>query len=68
MEANYPLFQITMYGLELATGITSRITAKVEDKDAPVNGALWSHNGKMLVYNRYVAAGNERYLQIVKIQ
>lgn len=43
------------------------ITDAVPDEAAPVGGALWSHSGKMLVFNRYVAAGTDRFLQIFKI-
>jgi hypothetical protein len=51
--------------IDLVTGKATRITARAGDQDAPVNGALWSHSGKMLAFNRYVAAGNDRYLQII---
>ena len=41
------------------------LTGKSETKIA--GGALWSKDGKLLVYNRYVASGTEKYLQIFKI-
>jgi Tol biopolymer transport system component len=50
-----------------ANGETVRVTKRMDDEDRPVGGALWSHNGKILVFNRYVSADNKPYLQIVKI-
>jgi hypothetical protein len=34
---------------------------------APVGGALWSYNGETLVFNRYVGVGDDRFLQIIKL-
>jgi hypothetical protein len=53
--------------VDLETGNATRITGRADDQGAPVNGVLWSHSGKMLAFNRYVAEGNDRYLQISSI-
>lgn len=48
-------------------GAVTPITIRYNDEDAPVNGASWSPSGKFLVYNRYVASGDQRFLQIFKL-
>lgn len=53
--------------IEIITGNTVRVTEKSQEESAPVGGALWSHNGKLLVFNRYIGEGDQRYLQIIKI-
>ena len=53
--------------IEIASGKAVRVTEKTEDESAPMGGALWSHSGKMLVFNRYEKVDDKRYLQIVKI-
>lgn len=53
--------------VNIGNGNAIRVTERVEDEDAPIGGALWSHSGKMLVFNRYIGKVNQRYLQIVKI-
>lgn len=52
---------------DIQSGESSRITRRTSDEEAPVLGVLWSNKGNILVYNRYVRAGNDRYLQIFKI-
>src|SRR3990170_3494042 len=49
------------------SGEMVRVSERTNDEDRPVGGALWSHDGKILVFNRYVSADNKPYLQIVKI-
>jgi hypothetical protein len=53
--------------VDTGNGETVRITERSTDEARPVGGALWSHNGKILVFNRYVKADDKLYLQIVKI-
>lgn len=52
-------------GIESGEGI--RLTEKTSDDDAPQLTVNWNHSGDMLVYNRYVGSGKNRYLQIFKI-
>ncbi|MBT1712474.1 DUF3748 domain-containing protein, partial [Fulvivirgaceae bacterium PWU5] len=49
---------------DAAGGSPRRLTARSHDAQAPVGGALWSHRGDRLVYNRYDAEG---FLQIYTI-
>lgn len=51
--------------IELGNGKSERITEKSSDEHAPVGGVLWSHNGKVLAFNRYLGEGDQRYLQII---
>jgi Tol biopolymer transport system component len=53
--------------IEIVTGNAVRVTEKSQDENAPVGGALWRHDGKVLVFNRYIGEGDQRYLQIIKI-
>ncbi len=46
---------------DLITGKVKRIT---KDSDKPVGGVVWSNNGKMLAYNRYVQSENGSFIQI----
>lgn len=52
---------------DIQRGGSSKITKTASYEEAPVLGVLWSNKGNILVYNRYVKAGNDRYLQIFKI-
>lgn len=54
--------------VDIAKGEATRLTERVDDANAPVGGALWSHGGKLIVYNRYVSEGGGKYLQIFKIK
>lgn len=58
----------SVWTVDIAKGDATRLTERTEDANAPVGGALWSHSGKLLVYNRYVSEGGDRYLQIFKIK
>jgi hypothetical protein len=49
---------------DLQTNKAARITRKFRDEEAPVNGVVWSHDGKTLAYNRYVPDNGKRFLQI----
>jgi Tol biopolymer transport system component len=49
-------------------GTVTPVTNRHTDEDVPVNGASWSPSGKYLVYNRYVPSGDQRFLQIFKIE
>jgi hypothetical protein len=44
-----------------------RVTERTNDEQRPVGGALWSHDGKILAFNRYIPADGKLYLQIVKM-
>nr|MBA4167871.1 DUF3748 domain-containing protein [Chitinophagaceae bacterium] len=49
---------------ELKTNKATRITKKFSDAEAPVNGVVWSHDGKSLAYNRYIPHNGKMFLQI----
>lgn len=53
--------------VEILDGKAVRLDRRTNNNDAPVGGVLWSHSGKILVYNRYAGAGDDRYLQIFKM-
>jgi hypothetical protein len=53
--------------IEITTGRSIRLTERVADDVAPVGGALWNHGGDVLMYNRYIKDGGERYLQIMRL-
>jgi dipeptidyl aminopeptidase/acylaminoacyl peptidase len=57
----------SIWFVDASDGQSARVTERTEDERRPVSGALWSHDGKTLVFNRYVPAGDNRYLQIVKM-
>ena len=52
--------------IDLAHATAKAITA--ESPDPIVSGALWSHDGKTLVYNRNVFSGADRFLQVFSIK
>jgi hypothetical protein len=52
---------------DIKSGISVQLTTPAPDEAAPVIGISWSHNGKILAYNKYVGTGPNRYLQIFKI-
>ena len=52
---------------DVASGVSVQLTPQSSDEAAPVIGVSWSHNGKMLAYNKYVGEGDNRYLQIFKV-
>jgi hypothetical protein len=54
----------SVFTTDIAGGETKRITRRHEDEEKPVGGAVWSNNGKMLAYNRYVKSENGSFLQI----
>jgi Tol biopolymer transport system component len=49
---------------DMINGNAKRITIRFNDSDKPVNGVVWSNNGKMLAYNRYVKSVNGSFIQI----
>jgi hypothetical protein len=49
-------------------GKTVPLTTMETDDSALVGGALWRQDGKAVVYNRYVSDGENRYLQIFKLE
>jgi WD40 repeat protein len=53
--------------IEIESGQTIRVTERTDDNSVVIGGVLWSHNGKMIVFNRYEKVVDKRYLQIVKI-
>ncbi|MBT1689287.1 DUF3748 domain-containing protein [Dawidia soli] len=54
----------SVWVIDAAGGMPRRLTVRTDDARAPVGGALWSHRGDRLVYNRYDADG---FLQIYSI-
>ncbi|MGV3588399.1 MAG: DUF3748 domain-containing protein [Adhaeribacter sp.] len=48
----------------LETGESNRLTEPRPEKEKPVGAPVWSNNGKMLAYNRYIGQSPERFLQI----
>jgi hypothetical protein len=57
-----------VWTVEIVTGKAVQLTTAETDNNAPVGGALWRHDSKALVYNRYVGDGENRYLQIFKLE
>lgn len=53
---------------DLSNGASRRITPAYDLAGVPIGAVMWNHRGNMLVYNRYVPAGTERYLQIFTLQ
>ena len=49
---------------DAAGGTPRRLTARTDDAQAPIGGALWNHHGDRLVYNRYDING---FLQIYSV-
>lgn len=49
-------------------GKATPITVRRPDAEAPLTGALWVPSGRALVFNRYVSSGEQRYLQIFKVE
>lgn len=49
---------------EIATKIAYQLTKSSGEEESPVNNVLWSPDGEMITYNRYVKNGKEKYLQI----
>ncbi|MDF2382072.1 DUF3748 domain-containing protein [Nostoc ellipsosporum NOK] len=52
---------------EISSGKSERITLKTDENNRPVGAVNWSNNGEMLCYNRYVDAGEGRFLQVFLI-
>jgi len=49
----------------LNNGFSSRLTMKFADTEKPVGPVVWSNNGKMLAYNRYIRDNSGiSYLQV----
>jgi len=55
----------SIWHIEIAGGKATRLTERSNDETAPIGGAVWSHDGKTLAYNRYVEEGGDRFLQIM---
>lgn len=49
---------------QLFTGETHRLTPRAGEADRPIGAPNWSPDGKAIAYNRYVADGTDRYLQV----
>lgn len=58
----------SVWMVDVSGGVATRLTERSSDEDAPVGGALWSHDGKVLVFNRYAGGHSGRYLQIFKLE
>ena len=54
----------SVFATSLATGETSRLTAKFPDGSGPAGAPNWSPDGMSIAYNRYVGEGRGRFLQI----
>ena len=48
----------------LSTSKTLRITERFSDEDRPIGAPNWSPDGRMIVYNRYIAQAGGRFLQV----
>lgn len=48
----------------LETGDSYRITDRFSDGEKPVGTPNWSPDGRNIAYNRYVGAGEDRFLQV----
>lgn len=48
----------------LATGDTYRITDRFTDEGKPIGAPNWSPDGNAIAYNRYIGAGNNRFIQV----
>jgi Tol biopolymer transport system component len=57
----------SLWLIDVKTGDSRRLTEKTSDEDAPVLAVNWNNQGNTLVYNRYVAGNQGRYLQIFKL-
>jgi uncharacterized protein DUF3748/WD40 repeat protein len=51
--------------IDIPGGKATRLTERSKEEDAPIGGAVWSHDGKTLAYNRYIGEGDGRFLQIM---
>ena len=49
---------------DLEEGKTKRMSPKAGDAEKPVGAVVWSSNGKILAYNRYVQSKNGNFIQI----
>ncbi|MEQ9437393.1 MAG: DUF3748 domain-containing protein [Cyclobacteriaceae bacterium] len=49
---------------DLETGASNRLSSRFSSEEAPVGGVVWSGDGQMLAYNRYVSSTSGRFLQI----
>ncbi|MGC4037650.1 MAG: DUF3748 domain-containing protein [Chitinophagaceae bacterium] len=49
----------------LQTGSSKRLTARSDESEKPVGPVVWSNNGKMLAYNRYITTDKKNsFLQV----
>lgn len=53
---------------DVSTGKCKRLTPRSPDEEMPVGAPVWDNKGARLAYNRYVASGTDRYLQIFMLQ
>lgn len=49
---------------DIRTGATRRLTPRSSDDNRPTSGVIWSNNGAVLAYNRYVAGSAGHFQQI----
>ena len=54
----------SIWTTDISTGVSRRLTPTSDPADAPVGAIMWNNAGNRLAYNRYVADGSDRYLQI----
>lgn len=48
----------------IKTGKTHRLTERFSDEEKPEGGMVWSYNGKMIAYNRYIVSNDIKWLQV----
>ncbi len=54
----------SVFVTSVKTGKTERLTRRFSDEEKPEGGMVWSYDGKMIAYNRYVTADRLKWLQV----
>jgi hypothetical protein len=57
----------SIFVTDLETGKSIRMTNRFPDDERPVGSPVWSNDGKLLAYNRYIKNKDGRFLQIFYI-
>jgi hypothetical protein len=52
----------------LSDGTFERVSRRYPDGEQPVNGVVWSNDGKKIAFNRYVAGEGGKFLQIFLLE
>ncbi len=58
----------SVFVTDLNSGQATRLTPRSTDETRPINGVVWSNKGNRLVYNRYVAGPEGRFIQIMQLR